>query len=102
MVNNMGAYRSTLAESNRPQSDCSTLTKKLQKIDFAITETVLYLDAYPESKEALAYYKKLVAERAAVMARLAAAGRPTTHFENADSSEWLWIKGPWPWQSDAN
>ncbi len=99
MVNNLDTYRSTNA---RPQTDCKDLTKRLQKVDFAITETVLYLDAYPESKEAMSYYKKLVAERDALKSRLAALGRPTSHFDNTDTSAWHWAKGPWPWQVEAN
>ncbi len=70
-------------------------------IDFAITETVLYLDAYPNSKSALSYYSKLVAEREKLTDSLAGAKYPTTHFDNTSDS-WVWTNGPWPWQIDAN
>ena len=33
---------------------------KLQYMDFAIHETVLYLDGHPDNKKALEYYKKAV------------------------------------------
>ena len=99
MVSNLEQNRKV---NSRPEADEKSLVRRLQKVDFAITETVLYLDAYPESKEAMSYYKKLVAERDMLMARLSAMGKPTTHFDNSDATAWHWTKGPWPWQSEAN
>jgi hypothetical protein len=40
----------------------------LRALDFAIQETVLYLDAYPECRQALDYYHRLMEERKAAMA----------------------------------
>ena len=82
--------------------DNKAITKKLQMIDFAITETVLYLDAYPESKLALDYYHKLVGEREALTESLAKAGKPITYMNNTDTESWNWTNGPWPWDIDAN
>ena len=76
--------------------------RKLQMIDFAIVETVLYLDAYPHSKSALAYYHKLVDERAKLSKALAADESPITSFNNDSTDNWNWTNGPWPWESDAN
>ena len=102
MVDNAHPYRSTLAESESHRDTVSDLSRRLQKVDFAITETVLYLDAYPNSKEALAYYHRLITERDMLNERLAALGKPTTHFDNTAKDQWLWTKGPWPWQIEAN
>ena len=102
VVDNAHPYRSTLAESESHRDTVSDLSRRLQKVDFAITETVLYLDAYPNSKEALAYYHRLITERDMLNERLAALGRPTTHFDNTAKDQWLWTKGPWPWQIEAN
>ena len=102
VVDNAFPYRSTLAESENHRDTVSDLSRRLQKVDFAITETVLYLDAYPSSQEALAYYHKLITERDMLNERLAALGKPTTHFDNTAKDQWLWTKGPWPWQIEAN
>ena len=48
------------------QPRCKSLLRELQLLDFSIYDTVLYLDAYPESKEALDYYRTLVQERRAL------------------------------------
>ena len=66
-------------------------------------DTMLYLDAYPHSKEALAYYKKLCAERNALRESLAKkCHRPVTAAEVSDTDGWVWIDSPWPWEESAN
>jgi spore coat protein JB len=103
VVNNPEAYRCGAAEcSAKPQSNTSDLMRRLQKVDFAIVETCLYLDAYPHSREALAYYHKLITEQKMLKERLASLGRPITNSENTAKDQWLWTKGPWPWQIEAN
>ena len=71
-------------------------------VDFAIVDTVLYLDAYPNDRGALSYYKKLVAERDKLMAALAAASQPITHRNELGEERWSWTDGPWPWDAQAN
>jgi len=103
VVNNPETYRGRSCETcNSAQGNVSDLMRRLQKVDFAIVETCLYLDAYPNSREALAYYHKLVTEQKMLRDRLAALGRPVTNSENAAKDQWLWTKGPWPWQIEAN
>ena len=41
-------------------SDRAIALKNVQIFDFAAFETNLYLDGYPECKEALVYYKEMV------------------------------------------
>ncbi len=83
-------------------ANCRSLKKRMQAVDFAIVETVLYLDAYPESREAMAYYQKLIAEREMLADSIHTQCGPTTARDNKDPGEWDWIKGPWPWQAEAN
>ena len=84
-------------------SHCKATLRRLQKLDFSIVDTVLYLDAYPECREALAYYHKLLSERDALAAELADTCRmPMTNMENVNRDSWDWTRGPWPWDADAN
>ena len=81
---------------------CKDLLYSLQALDFSLTDTVLYLDAYPESKEAMNYYNKLMSEREALVRALSeGCHSPVTHLDNKGSS-WDWGKGPWPWEASAN
>ena len=82
---------------------CKALIAELQSVDFSIVDTVLYLDAYPDCRKALAHYKTLIAEREALRRALAEeCGMPTTAYENASDDAWEWVRGPWPWQIEAN
>ena len=83
-------------------SKCCEKRELLRALDFALVETALYLDAYPDSCEALAYYHKLLAERTALAADYAQDCGPLTHRENASQTSWQWVKTPWPWEPEAN
>jgi spore coat protein JB len=74
----------------------------LQAIDFAIVDTALYLDAYPDCKKALEYYQRLRREREALVESIHAQCGPTTAWNNESNGSWDWVKGPWPWQIEAN
>ncbi len=82
---------------------CKTLLHRLQALDFSIVDTVLYLDAYPNSAEALGYYRKLIDERDGLIRQLAeTCHMPMTHTDNGSADAWHWISGPWPWEAEAN
>lgn len=81
---------------------CKSLMKRIRELDFAINETVLYLDAYPECRQALEYYHTLINERQGVVAEYEQKCGPITMFGNAGGDKWQWISGPWPWEYDAN
>ncbi len=83
-------------------ANCAQLKNRLQAVDFALVETVLYLDAYPTSEKALAYYHKLMAEREMLAEAIHKNCGPTTARDNKSTTEWDWIKSPWPWQPEAN
>lgn len=72
---------------------------EIQKIGFAAYEVSLYLDVYPEDKDAIKAYSYYRIEEE----------RLTREYENAygplslcapenDTYPWSWVKGPWPWE----
>ena len=82
--------------------DCQKSLQNLRALDFAIQETVLYLDAYPECKQALEYYHILIQQRNEELALHESTCGPITMYGNTDRTEWKWVKSPWPWEVDAN
>ena len=74
--------------------------RRLQKLDFSIQETVLYLDAYPECCEAKAHYHQLVKERAEVAAEYQQICGPLNMMGNKSTTTWDWVNAPWPWNHD--
>ena len=73
---------------------------KLQYMDFAIHETVLYLDGHPDNEKAMEYYKKAVAERNEYAEHFISKYGPITS-KDVCSDKWTWIDSPWPWEKEA-
>ena len=98
----MSDRRANLPGAEKP-CDCSAWKKRLQIIDFALLELVLYLDAYPDCREALAYYQALCEERRLLLSAMPEKGDcRMTNLQTCAEDGWTWTKGPWPWQVEAN
>ena len=93
---NMGGYTACNGTGNR------SALRAIQELDFAIYETILYLDAYPYNHDALEYYHELVTKRNTLAAEYEAKHGPLTASSNLSRSSWDWIKSPWPWEYEAN
>lgn len=88
--------------TNITPKETRKLIHELQLIDFSLIDTILYLDAYPCSAEALDHYHKLLAEKKKIEELLSQSGYPITAKNNISTSAWKWTDGPWPWELDAN
>ena len=89
-------------EPNRNRRNCEERADILRALDFAIQETVLYLDAYPEDREALEYYHTLVEQRKQVANAYEEKCGPLTIYGNRSFNSWDWTVMPWPWELDAD
>ena len=87
---------------NQQDRTCKSQLENLRALDFAIVETGLYLDAYPQCREALEYYHALIAQREKVAAAYEKGCAPLTVYGNRSKTSWDWVAGPWPWEADAN
>ena len=88
--------------NNHDGNHCRTVMNRLRAVDFALTETVLYLDAYPENRQALEYYHSLLEQREECMAIYQKSCGPLSMYGNTSHTSWDWVAGPWPWEPDAN
>ena len=73
------------------------LFNKIQALAFAKNEAELYLDVYPECREALEYYKGVVSKLAAFTEKYENLYGPIT-ASGVRGDRWSWIEGAWPWQ----
>ena len=80
----------------------SALLKEIQAEDFALYETVLYLDAHPGCQEALAFYNKQREAVQCLREQYEAQYGPLTIYGNHDCGCWSWVDTPWPWEKEAN
>ncbi len=83
-------------------SDRDKLIKKIHQYDFALYETVLYLDGHPTNRKALAYYSKVRDEAAKLRCEYNSKYGMLTVNDNNDPNDWHWIDKPWPWEKEAN
>ena len=74
------------------------LLQRIRQIDFALYDTILYLDAYPNCRKALAHYHSLLDMKNKLTAEYQAQFGPITAFGNDSRTEWNWTKTPWPWE----
>lgn len=74
------------------------LIKELSTYAFSAYEALLYLDAYPNSQEALNFYNKYRRLEAKARAEYESKYGPLTM--PYDATVWNWTNGPWPWQND--
>ncbi|MDL2287493.1 spore coat protein CotJB [Eubacteriales bacterium OttesenSCG-928-G02] len=74
------------------------LEKMLSSIDFAIHETVLYLDGHPTNAKALKFYKEALEARKKIYDEYTSIAPVTANDVKQD--HWSWIDNPWPWQND--
>lgn len=81
-------------------SDKARLLAEIRALSFALVETNLYLDSYPEDREALAYFRKLRRELAEKTAAYEAAYGPLTVMGATAEGSWDWVRTPWPWESE--
>ena len=87
---------------NANRRACAAKLEKLRALDFAIQETVLYLDAYPQNQQALSYYHQLIKQRNRLMEEYETTCGPLTMYGNRSANSWDWIEAPWPWEREAN
>ena len=81
---------------------CKRLMSQIRAVDFALYETVLYLDVYPNSCDALETYHKLKAQSKALHKEYEAVCAPLTAFGNESTASWDWMSNPFPWEYDAD
>ncbi|MBO5047412.1 MAG: spore coat protein CotJB [Clostridia bacterium] len=78
------------------------LLRRIQAEDFALYETVLYLDGHPQCKRALAQYHKHKNNAKALREEFEGKYGPLTIYGNQSDCDWHWVTKPWPWEKEAN
>lgn len=72
------------------------LLNLIQQYDFALQEASLYLNAYPNNKEALQYYHHYQASSKEAKEKYEKVYGPLTNRDN-NANQWTYVNEPWPW-----
>lgn len=78
------------------------MMRQIQTLAFNVHEAVLYLDGHPRCQKALEFYKKYNDMLHEAVCAYEENYGPLTQYGGTDSNTWTWIKGPWPWEYEAN
>ena len=72
------------------------MMKAYQAYSFAVYDALLYLDAYPNCREAMEHYNKYQKLASKAKAEYEAKFGPIT--APVEINSWEWTNSPWPWQ----
>lgn len=73
---------------------------KIMKYQFVAVDLNLYLDNFPENKEAMEDYKVLSSKLSALMAEYEQEYGPLRNFGDAFAEDpKAWVNCPWPWEN---
>ena len=102
----MNRIRNNGAANTNPERSVSTalhgtLLEKITALSFVKAELELYLDTHPNCRTALDYYRKTVDELERLTEEYHNQHGPLVAAGNLSTEEWNWVRGPWPWQNDA-
>ncbi len=101
-VNRIGCNDCNGNRSGKDNAACKRLMDQIRAVDFALYETVLYLNVYPKSCDALETYHKLKEQSKALHKEYEATCTPLTAFGNQSTASWDWMSRPFPWEYDAD
>ena len=75
-----------------------TPLSELQVLGFAIQELALYLDTHRDDHEALEVYQNYQKMYDHCREEYRKLRGPMNHFQTGNTSEYLWLDDPWPWE----
>ena len=85
------------------QSELSpTMLHRLQALNFAVSELGLYLDTHPTDQDALELFNQYVELYEDALQKYENEYGPMTQMGSGMSGAYQWVKGPWPWDYQAN
>lgn len=77
------------------------LEKEIARVSFTMDELRLFLDTHPKNREALSAFTELRKKRRELIERYEDSFGPMDGYSGGGTSEWNWLKQPWPWEKEA-
>lgn len=75
------------------------LLRAIMETDFVLKELNLYLDTHPCNKVALSKLYRYQQKSESLVAEYEKLFGPLSPSVTDNADEWLWNKGPWPWEN---
>ena len=94
------SYKSDTPYEIRPMNEQAELLTYIDALDFATIDLNLYLDVYPNDKNAITLFNQYRTQRNEYMQKYESKYGPLLTSSNAlESYPWAWNNDPWPWQN---
>lgn len=78
-----------------------SLLNKIRELEFAAVDLNLYLDNFPNNRDALSAYNKYTTQLLSLKKEYEDNYGMLTNFGSSTSKyPWSWINDPWPWESE--
>ena len=74
------------------------IDERIDDASFAMDDVILYLDTHPDDRNALNYYRYVVALRKEAVKAYEASFGPLTIEDADDACTWSWLTERWPWE----
>lgn len=81
----------------KPTNERQMLMQKIQEYGFAAHELNLYLDMYPDDRQAVGLYNQY-SELSNKYLKEYEQKYGAVILDSNEKSPWIWIDSPWPWE----
>ena len=79
-------------------SEREDMLMQIQEYSFALTDLNLYLDMYPNDKDALNLFNTYLNDKKSLVNMYEEKYGPLTIDSNDQKNNWNWPTSPWPWE----
>ena len=92
-------YRNDRPYEIMPNNEQAELLTYVDVLDFAASDLSLYLDIYPNDKQAMQLYNHYLAQLKDYKKSYESKYGPLSmHYDSSKDHSWKWIESPWPWE----
>ena len=91
-------YKNYKPDDLKASSEREDMLMQLQEIRFAMIDLGLYLDVYPNDKNALSLFNSYLKKEKELCKMFESKYGPLTFDSEVQVNGWLWDNGPWPWE----
>ena len=78
------------------------LLKKIQQVNFAAYDMLLYLDTHADDKKAFKILQSLGSKKEALIAEYENKFGPLMQSAIPKQESFNWLDNPWPWEKEGN
>lgn len=78
------------------------MLRNLSAIAFCMYDLQLFLNTHPTDANAIMLFSQYRQKYLAAAAEYERRYGPLTAVNGVSDNKWKWVRGPWPWEYDAN